>query len=60
MFTFGVGGGPQQLTRFLVVNGLGLSVAMASPRLFVICGLDARWGVIAACIGIPAQQLLRS
>lgn len=56
MFTFGAGGGPQQLTRFLVVNGLGLAVATALPRLFVLAGLDARWGMIAACMGIPLSN----
>ncbi len=56
MFTFGVAGGAQQVTRFLIVNGLGLAVAMALPRLFVACGADARWGVLAACIGIPLSN----
>jgi putative flippase GtrA len=56
MFTFGVSNGSQQLVRFLVVNGLGLAVAIVLPRLSVACGLDARWGVIAACIGIPLSN----
>jgi putative flippase GtrA len=58
MFTFGVAGGPQQLTRFLIVNGLGLAVATALPRLFVAWGLDARWGMVAACIGIPLSNYI--
>jgi len=55
-FTFGVQGGGRQVSRFLVLNGIGLAVALALPPLFVGAGLDARWGLVAACVAIPLSN----
>ena len=55
-FTFGAQGGAQQVSRFLVLNGIGLAVALALPPLFVAAGFDARWGVVAACVAIPLSN----
>ena len=55
-FTFAAHGGAQQVSRFLVVNGVGLAVALALPPIFVAMGFDGRWGVVAACVAIPLSN----
>jgi len=55
-FTFGAGGGRRQASRFLVVNGIGLAVALTLPSAFVAMGLDGRWGVVMTCVAIPLSN----
>jgi putative flippase GtrA len=55
-YTFGVTGGAQRVARFLVVNAVGLAVAMALPPAFAALGGDPRWGVVTACIAIPLSN----
>jgi putative flippase GtrA len=55
-FTFATQGGTQQVSRFLVVNGVGLAVALTLPPAFVAMGFDGRWGVVAACVAIPLSN----
>src|SRR5579863_7199281 len=53
LFSVGAGGGAQQISRLLLINGIGLGAAIVLPRAFQSSGMDARWGVIAACVAIP-------